>query len=149
MNSEDQREIVKRVPLHQTHPNMFLALRDFAIFEFALGLNFFLYTPAFSPFGISKYLVAVIFLSMGVILATALVARRNLRAVRLIGFVSFVVHFIWGCANTEQSLNGPASLQLPMYAVITALLLRRWASEPPVNPVTANGNGNGKTKHES
>lgn len=138
-------EITKRVSLRHTHPNMYRVLMVTAIACILLATNLYLTTPTFKPYGISKTIIASVFLFLGVSKIIFLNLYHNFRLVRLMAAASVAFLMFWGLANSQQSFAGKASFQLPtLYIALAVLEFIFGLLEPASNPLT--GNGNGKQK---
>lgn len=152
MNDAERRivhEVVKSVSLRTTHPNLFRALLTVAIMQVGLAANFFARTPAFIPYGMSRYWPAGVFLVIGVSQIVVLTMWHNLRGVRMVAAWSLAVMLCWGIVNTRQAFEGQASFQLPIVYLGLGALQLPLLIEPRFNPLTANGNGkklNGNNK---
>jgi len=108
----------------------------FGVTSIALGVNFWISTPAFSPFGINKNLVGVVFFLLGTAKLVFLSVFRSLRMVRLGLAISIFVMTAWGLSNVQQFINGFTSLQLPILYLTLAALQYILLIESPVNPMT-------------
>jgi hypothetical protein len=125
-----------RIKISDTHPAMYRTIRSVSILNVCLAINFWVWTPAFKPFNIPNELVGVIFFVLGVSQLIFLIFVPNLLMTRRLlgGFVFF--NLVWGVLNAQQWYDGPASLQLPLYIVGLAVVIRPWITEPAVNPMT-------------
>lgn len=126
----------RRVNIRRTHPNLYFSIMVLAFGEVALGINFFIFTPTFDPYGIPKEAVGVVFLALGLSQLIFLNVFRNLKMVRIMLAVSISFMFFWGIGNTEQFFNGKASLQLPIMFFVVSVLQIPLLIEAPVNPMT-------------
>jgi len=108
----------------------------FGVMSIALAINFWISTPAFSPFNINKNLVGVVFFLLGTAQLVFLSVFRNLRMVRRGLAVSIFVMASWGLSNVQQFINGHTSLQLPILYLTLAALQYVLLIESPVNPMT-------------
>lgn len=126
----------KQLNLRKSHPGMFRSLTWFGIVQVAAGVNLWFSSPTFNPHNISKYVIASVYFVLGVSLLFFLNLRRDLRKIRLIVAISIAWSFFWGIANTQQFLNGNASLQLPIWIIGMTIAQIPWLVESPVNPMT-------------
>lgn len=123
-----------KVRIRQTHPNLWRQIMTLSISCVLLAVNFWYSNPTFNPFGISKNIVGVVFVLLGVWLFIVLNVFKNLRMVRLGSATSFVVIVVWGAMNTQQWFAGNASLQNPILYGTIATFNFFLLIEPPVNP---------------
>lgn len=131
--------------LHQTHPNLFLALFIYGVISVAVGVNFLLTTPTFQQYGIPKGFIGATFASIGLGLLFCLLVWRSLKAVRVLSLANIAVMIFWGIGTTQTFFEGTSSLQLCVLYFGLAALQVPWLLEPYYQPVTANGHGpNGK-----
>lgn len=129
---------VTKMNIRKTNPTLYRLSMLLATCAFALAVNFWKYTPAFSPFGIPKWVPGIVFAALGGWLLVSLHVWRDLRPVRLGQAAALFTAIFWGSANTQQTqtFGGPASWQLPiMFAfyvgvAVVALL------DAPINPLT-------------
>jgi len=126
----------RRLVIRRTHPAFFHGVMTLALVEIALALNFWFYTPAFSPYGVPDHLVGAAFATIGTALLFFLNVWRDLRIVRLALSASVAWSFFWGIANTEQAFAGHTSFQLPILYVGLSVAHIWWLIEAPVNPWT-------------
>lgn len=122
--------------IRATHPALYRSILILLIMSVALAVNFWFSNPTFSPLGIPKNVVGVIFALLGGSQFLFLNVFHNLRMVRLILAISLSWFCFWGLINTIQFIAGNASLQLPILYVFLAVLHAPLLVEPPVNPVT-------------
>lgn len=130
-------EITKRVSMRKTHPNMYRVLMIIAIMSVALAVNLYSTTPTFNPYGISKTIIASIFLGIGISQIIFLNLWHNLKLVRLTTAVSVGFMMFWGLSNSQQSFAGKASFQLPILFIALATLQLFLLIEPVTNPMTS------------
>lgn len=131
----------QRVNIRLTHPSFYRAVMTFGVFQIALAINFWYYTPTFNPkiFFVtpSKDLIGLIFFVIGVSQLLLLNVFRDLRSIRLAMTASIGWALFWGVANTQQAFIGKASLQLPIFVVFGLGIGQRWwLLESSVNPMT-------------
>lgn len=131
--------ITKNVSIRKTHPAMYRVLMIVAVMFVALALNLYLTTPTFNPYGISKTLIATIFLVLGVSKIIFLNIYHNLKLVRLMVAIATSFMMFWGVSNSQQSFAGKASFQLPILYITLALINLPFLVEPASNPLTKNG----------
>jgi len=126
----------KRIKISDTHPALYRTIRNISILSICLAINFWIWTPAFKPFNIPNVLIGIVFFGLGVSQFIFLVLVPNLVITRhlLGGFV--FLNLVWGVLNAQQWYDGPASLQLPIYIIGLAVVIRPWITEPAVNPMT-------------
>jgi len=107
-----------------------------AVASVALAVNFWIYMPTFTPYGVPYPVVGAVFAGLGVSELVFLNVVRDLRLVRLTVTASIGVMLAWGIANTEQVFAGKASFQLPIMYVAIAVIQVWLLLEPPINPMT-------------
>lgn len=135
-DTEDLEELVKKVSVRKSHPNMYRVLMIIALMSIALAINLYLTTPTFNPYGLSKTLIASIFLGLGISQIILLNLYRNLKLVRLTTATSVSFMMFWGVSNTQQAFAGKSSFQLPILLVALAILQVSLLTEPVANPLT-------------
>lgn len=130
-------EVVKHseVNLRKANPSLYQLIMVFAITRIALAVNFWISNPTFNPYDISKTLVGWIFFLLGISQIVFLHIWRDLRKIRLVIAVSAGVMLCWGLVNTQQSVAGKASWQLPIIFIGFAALQMVALLEAPVNPM--------------
>lgn len=134
---KDLRNLAKQVSVRETHPTLYRVLMIIAIMFIALAVNLYFGKPTFNPYGLSKEVVGLVFLVLGVSKIVFLNLYHNLRLVRLIMAVSAAFMMFWGVSNSQQSFAGKASFQLPILYVTLAILNLFLLVEPASNPVSS------------
>lgn len=131
---------LQRVNLRKSHPGLYRLIRIIGIGCLAWGANFwglgFIPPPTFNPYGVDKNIVGTVFSIIGIALLVFLIFVHNLWWLRVSVFIALVWLISWGITNTQQFLDGKASLQLPIAYVIIGFLCRPMLTESPVNPFT-------------
>lgn len=130
------RPLIRRVNIHESHPNLYFSIMTLGLMSIVLAINFWFSQPAFTPYGIHKNVVGVIFSVLGASQLVFLNVFRNLRMVRMTLAASISFMFFWGISNTQQFFNGNASLQLPILYIALSVLQIPLLIESPVNPMT-------------
>lgn len=125
-----------RVNVRKSHPGLYHSLMTFSLTSVALAANFWTTHPAFSPYGINKIIIGLIFFALGISQLVFLNVFRDLRGVRIVLAASIAFMFFWGASNTQQFFTGNASLQLPILYLTLSILQVPLLIEPPVNPMT-------------
>lgn len=133
---ERRRRRHRKLNIRHSHPALYHSIMVLALGSIALAVNFWTSRPTFNPFSIPKEVVGCVFFALGVSQLVFLNVVRDLRMVRLALAASIAVNLAWGLSNTQQWINGKASLQLPILYVAIALLQRPLLTEAPVNPMT-------------
>lgn len=131
-------EFTKHVSIRESHPNMYKLLMIIAFMFIALAINLYFSKPTFRPYGLQKEVIATVYLFLGVGKIVFLNLYHNLKMVRLIMAIATAFMLFWGLSNTQQSLAGKASFQLPILFVTLALLNLALLLEPSSNPMTGN-----------
>lgn len=131
--------------LRNTHPNLYRSLMTTALIFVGLGINFLLTTPTFQQFNIPKNYIGAGFLALGLSNLLFLNLLRNLRVVRFLLVLGIGYMLFWGVGTTQTFFEGTSSLQLCILYFGLAALQAPLLLEPFFNPVTANGNGEGKS----
>lgn len=124
------------VNIRLTHPALYRSIRNLALGCIALAINFWTSHPTFTPLSIPNVVTGTVFAVLGVTQLVYLCVVRDLRWVRRVFAAVIGVNLVWGLINTQQWINGRASLQLPIYILIVAAQARPWLVEAPVNPMT-------------
>lgn len=127
---------IRRINIRRTHPGLYHSIMTLGLTEIALAINFWTSTPTFNPYNISKNLIGIIFFILGAGQVLHLNFLRNLRLVRITLAASIAFTFAWGVANTQQSLAGRASWQLPIMYLALCILQIPLVIEAPINPMT-------------
>lgn len=125
---------LRRVDLRKSNPELWYSILTSGCSSVLLLLNFWLFTPTFTPYGISKNFAGIAFGLVGLALLTSLIIVRNLRVMRIMLTVSFIWTAFWGGFNTQQWAAGKASLQLPIVLITLAVLQIIMLISPPTNP---------------
>lgn len=127
---------VRKLVIRKSHPALYRALMVLGSGFFALALNFWLSKPTFSPYGVPKEVIGVVFFLLGSSLVVFLNVRHDLTAVRITLATSVGFMLFWGASNTQQWWAGNASLQLPILYMIISVLQFPLLIESPINPMT-------------
>lgn len=129
-------ESVRRIKIRNTHPALYRALMVLSSMKVLLAFNFWLFTPTFNPYGVSKDLIGVIFFLLGFSQIVFLNIFHDLRMARRVLASSVSFMFLWGASNAQQSFAGNASFQLPLLYVAISIMQIPLLIEAPVNPMT-------------
>ena len=126
-----------RIDVRKTHPNLYLAVSTLALVSVALGVNFWVFNPAFQVYGASNRVWGSIFLLLGIGKLVFLNAYRRLPLLRatMAAAVAFMLFF--GVGTLEPVLEGDASAQLLILYVGLSVLQIPLLLEPFINPWTA------------
>jgi hypothetical protein len=125
------------VKVRKTHPNLFRMILAYGIINVALGINFWVFTPAFLVWGLPNSVWGTIFLALGVAKITSLAIYRNLTLVRATMALAVAYMLFFGAGTLEPTLQGKASAQLAILYAGLALLQIPLLLEPFINPWTA------------
>lgn len=127
------------VRIRNTHPALYRSIMTLSVMSVALAVNFWTSNPTFSPYGIDKNIIGIIFFLLGATQLVFLNVFHDLRKVRLGIAASLTFMLFWGVSNTQQVFAGNASFQLPILYVALAALHLPLLVESPVNPMTKRG----------
>lgn len=137
-------KVVQHVSLRQMHLLIYQLYMTLAVGSMAGAVNFFFSHPTFNPGGADKRVIAAVFLVLGVSELILLTIYHRLFLLKVVVGSSMGFMLAWGLANTQQFWDGNASLQMPIYLFTLAACRFFLLRAPIINPLTANGNGNGK-----
>lgn len=131
--------------MRQAHPNLYLGYLTCIAVSVASGLNLIILTPPFMPISIDKWLIGMVFLSVGLIeLALLLRGPANRNWLRASMALTVLIYLFWAVLLTydwyDRSLT---SLQLPVWVIGGAAWSCWLLREPFKNPASAKLNGNG------
>lgn len=125
----------KEVNLRKSNPTLYRSNVVFGVILILQGINFWTSNPTFNPYNIPKNLVGLIFFVLGVWHMIFLHVWRDLRKIRINLWISSGVVLFWGLINTQQSVAGRASFQLPIWVVGLAALQLIHLIDAAVNPL--------------
>lgn len=135
---ERSRMVIKsrysRFDIRKTNAGMYHAIMTFGLVEIALSFNFWFTTPTFNPYNISKDLIGVVFMILGLMMVLFLNLYKDYQKVRFWLATSIGFTFFWGIANTQQFFLGKSSLQLPILFLGFCAAQMWWLIESPINP---------------
>lgn len=126
------------VNIRKTNPTLWLNSMAIALCSLLLSVNFLKYLPAFSPFGIPKWVPEIMFGVLGVWQLVFLTVRPNLQKLRIGQTGALIAAIFWGTANTQQTrtFGGTASWQLPIMLAFYAAIVAIAIFAPPINLLT-------------
>lgn len=132
----ERQSDARTVDIRRSHPNLYYAITILAVACIALGLNFLLTTPTFSPLNIPKEVIGITFMVLGVSKMILLNFHRDLKLLRVVMAITFSFIMFWGLINSRQAFAGKSSFQLSIVYLTIAALEFPLLIEGSVNPYT-------------
>jgi hypothetical protein len=125
------------IRLSQTHPSLYRSIMLLSTGSILMGLNFWIFNPAFLVYDLPNQLWGSIFLTLGIAEIVFLNLYRRLRLVRATMAFSIAYFAIFGLGTAQPVFEGKASLQLPILYGGLVVLYLVLLLEPFINPWTA------------